>query len=158
MAAPNAGCIICSDDGFGDSTFEVYGINGWADNGKLFTKEDGCGILSGWKFHTDGQSVFLGSLRNTQYVYFGLSFFKSGCVERAVHSTGGPRPGTKAGGIACKHTENLSDKQLNAVSSIKTAQSNTFKLVAERGANQEKATVHTSLPLREVYRIVQTDA
>ena len=109
MAAPSAGCLILSDDGFGDSSFEIYRINGWADNGRLFTEEDGCGILSGWSFHTDGQSVFLGSIRNTQYVYFGLSFFKSGCVERAVHAAGGPPPGTKAGEIACKHTENLSD-------------------------------------------------
>ena len=47
VAAPSAGCLILSDDGLGDSSFEVYGINGWADNGKLFIEEDSCGILSG---------------------------------------------------------------------------------------------------------------
>ena len=102
--------------------------------------------------------MFLGSIRNTQYVYFGLSFFKSGCVERAVHSAGGPSPGTKAGEIACKHTKNLSDKQSNAVSSVKTAQSNAIKLLADGGANQEKAIVHTSLPMPSAASKAQSDS
>lgn len=164
-AAPSAGCSILSNDGFGDSTFEIYGINGWADNGKkLFNEEEGCGILSGFTFYTDGQSVFLGQMRNTQYAYFGLSFFKSGCVERAVHSAGGPPPGTKPGEITCKRTEILNDKQLDAVSSIKTTQANAVKLVAEGRANsslstsnEEKAAVDTSFLLPAAARNPQSD-
>ena len=76
-----------------------------------------------------------------------IELLKSGCVERAVHAAGGPPPGTKAGEIACKHTDKLSGKQLDAVNNIKTAQSNAIKLVADGGANQEKAIVHTSLPI-----------
>ncbi|KAL9125723.1 MAG: hypothetical protein Q9217_005115 [Psora testacea] len=59
-AVPSAACSILNDDGFGDSLFEVYGINGWAGDGgdKLHDEEDGCGILSGWDFHTGEKSEF----------------------------------------------------------------------------------------------------
>ena len=90
-AAPSAGCYIIEDDGWGDSAFAVFGINDWAGDGEaLFNEESGCGILSGWQWHTDDQQEFQGKLRNTQCAIFGLSFFKGGCVERAVKAAGGP--------------------------------------------------------------------
>lgn len=133
-AVPSAACWILDDDGFGDSAFEVYGINGWAGDGgsKLWDQENGCGIVSGGEFYTDGQSMFQGRLRDTQYAYFGLSFFKGGCVERAVHSAGGPPPGTGPGQIACQHAPStLSDDELNAVNSIKGPQLKAVQAVAE---------------------------
>lgn len=133
-AVPSAACWILDDDGFGDSAFEVYGINGWAGDGgsKLWDQENGCGIVSGGEFYTDGQSAFEGRLRDTQYAYFGLSFFKGGCVERAVHSAGGPSPGTGPGEIACQHVpSSLSSDQSNAVSSIAGPQLKAVQAVAE---------------------------
>jgi len=132
-AVPSAGCWILSDDGFGDSAFEVYGINGWAgsDGSNLFDQENGCGILSGPEFHTDGQDEFDGRLRNTQYAYFGLSFFKGGCIERAVHSAGGPPPGDGPGQLACQHGPSLSNTQLNAANKILGAQLKAVKAVAD---------------------------
>ena len=119
-AVPSAGCWILSDDGWGDSTFEVYGINGWAGPGgeNLWEQEDGCGIVSGPEWFTDGQDEFQGKLRDTQYAYFGLSFFKGGCVERAVHSAGGPPPGTGSGQLACEHLPSLSSDQTVALKKI----------------------------------------
>ena len=104
-AVPSAACWIIADDGFGDSTFEVEGINGWAgpEGSSLWKQEHGCGVVSGAEFHTNRLSEFEGRLRDTQWAYFGLSFFKGGCVERAVHSAGGPAPGSGPGQIACQH-------------------------------------------------------
>ena len=133
-AVPSAACWILADDGLGDSSFEVYGINGWAGSGgsKLWQQEDGCGILSGREFYTNGQSEFEGRLRDTQYAYFGLSFFKGGCVERAVHSAGGPAPGTGPGQIACQHVpSNLDSDQLDAVNRISGPQLKAVKAVAD---------------------------
>lgn len=133
-AVPSAACWILDDDGFGDSAFEVYGINGWAGDGgsKLWDQENGCGIVSGREFLTDGHSMFEGRLRDTQYAYFGLSFFKGGCVERAVHSAGGPAPGNGPNQIACQHASlTLSDDQLKAVDSIKRPQLKAVQAVAE---------------------------
>ncbi len=133
-AVPSAACWILDDDGFGDSAFEVYGINGWAGDGgsKLWDQENGCGIVSGGEFYTDGQDMFEGRLRDTQYAYFGLSFFKGGCVERAVHSAGGPPPGTGPGEIACQHVPStLSSDQLDAVGSIKGPQLKAVEAAAE---------------------------
>jgi hypothetical protein len=92
VAVPSAGCWILADDGFGDSAFAVYGINGWAgdDGSALQNQENGCGIVSGWAWVMGGQDEFEGQLRSTEYATFGLSFFKGGCVERAVASAGGP--------------------------------------------------------------------
>lgn len=94
-AAPSAGCWIVDDDGFGDILLSVHGINGWAgdDGSKLHKQEDGCGILSGWEWNANGKEDFQGRERATERAIFGLSFCKAGCVERAVHSAGGPIPG-----------------------------------------------------------------
>ena len=147
-AVPSAACWILDDDGFGDSAFEVYGINGWAGDGgsKLWDQENGCGIVSGGEFYTDGQSMFEGRLRDTQYAYFGLSFFKGGCVERAVHSAGGPSPGTGPGQIACQHAPStLTADEVNAVSSIRGPQLKAVQAVAESnstvGSNFREAAV-----------------
>ena len=133
-AVPSAACWILADDGFGDSAFEVYGINGWAGPGgsSLWNQENGCGIVSGREFYTNGVSEFEGRLRDTQYAYFGLSFFKGGCVERAVHSAGGPAPGTGPGKIACQHVpSNLNSDQLDAVNRISGPQLKSVQAVAD---------------------------
>lgn len=92
---------------------------GWQPRLQTLGLEQGCGILSAKKFYTDGQSVFEGQLRDTQYAYFGLSFFKGGCVERAVQSAGGPPPGNGPNQIQCRHLpSSLSSHQLDAVKSI----------------------------------------
>ena len=144
-AVPSAACWILDDDGFGDSAFEIYGINGWAGDGgsKLWDQENGCGIVSGGEFYTDGQSLFQGRLRDTQYAYFGLSFFKGGCVERAVHSAGGPSPGTGIGQIACQHVpSSLSSDQVNAVGSIRGPQLKAVQAVAEDNSTTIALTQH----------------
>lgn len=104
-ATPTAGCWITGDDGLGDSAFEVYGINGWAgdDGAKLFRQEEGCGVLDDWQWRTGIQADFQGRQRDTQTASFSLSLFKGGCVERAVHSAGGPAPGHGDGQLACQH-------------------------------------------------------
>lgn len=63
--------------------------------------------------------MFEVQVRDTQYAYFGLSFFKGGCVERAVHSAGGPPPGNGPNQIQCPHlSSSLSSHQLDAVKRI----------------------------------------
>lgn len=104
-ATPSAGCWILNDDGFGTSSFQVYGINDWAGDGgdKLFKQEAGCGILNYKGWQKDIVQDFQGRLRHTQTATFSLTFFKGGCVERAVHSAGGPLPGHGTGQLACQH-------------------------------------------------------
>ena len=151
-AVPSAGCWILSDDGFGDSSFEIYGINGWAgqDGSKLWDQEDGCGIVSGGEFYPNEQSEFMGQLRDTQSAYFGLSFFKGGCVERAVHSAGGPPPGNGPGQLACQHASSLSDDQSTAVGAIAGPQLKAVQAVANGSSatssskNSEKFVVDSS--------------
>lgn len=111
-AVPSAGCYITADDGVGDSMFEVYGINDWAgeDGGKLFDQESGCGILDPFEYHPDDRSEFEGRTRKTGTAYFGLGFFKGGCVERAVHSAGGPSPDEGPYQIKCVHHEAVKRK------------------------------------------------
>ena len=152
-AVPSAACWILGDDGFGDSSFEVYGINGWAGDGgsNLWKQENGCGILSGQQFSTDGQSEFDGQFRNTQTAYFGLSFFKGGCVERAVHSAGGPPPGKGPGQIQCLHVPKLSSDQLDAKNSISGAQLKAVQAVANA-----TPTTGNDLSMKE-YDVVQPD-
>ncbi|KAL8722596.1 MAG: hypothetical protein Q9225_000952 [Loekoesia sp. 1 TL-2023] len=137
-AVPSAGCWILDDDGFGDSVFAVYGINGWAgDEGdKLHDQEDGCGILSGWEWRTGLQEEFGGRRRDTQSAVFGLSFFKGGCVERAVHSAGGPSPGDRDGELACQHYGGQDKAILKSKANAKSAQVKAVADVANSGDPQ----------------------
>ena len=148
-AVPIAGCWVLYDDGFGDSTFEVYGVNGWAgsDGSKLFPEENGCGILSGFDFYTDWQDKFQGRLRDTQYAYFALSFFKGGCVERAVHSAGGPPPGGGPGQLACQHLSSLSDTELKAASRLAGAQLKADKALADGGSGNSSLSANKEATL-----------
>lgn len=67
--------------------FVVSNIRGWFEDGgeSLKNEEAGCGAMAGWQFTeaTDTQDAFAS---------FNLPFImKSGCVERAIVSAGGPR-------------------------------------------------------------------
>ena len=94
-AASAAAMIPTGRCAFWDETlfwrFEVYDINGWAGNNgdSLHHQEDGCGDLTGWSWKTSDTG-------DHQYAYFNLPFImKSGCVERAIASAGGPK------GLSC---------------------------------------------------------
>lgn len=95
-AVPSARCKKIGDSGLlGESSqFQIYGINDWAgEGGKDLKRElNGCGIATfGW--HDNTMDKFLGGgdrQRETQYLDVILTFFKGGCVERAVKSAGGP--------------------------------------------------------------------
>ncbi|GKU10636.1 unnamed protein product [Fusarium langsethiae] len=67
--------------------FEITDILNWADDGvaKLKKEESGCGAMTGWDWKSGGN----GNMGHQ--VSFNLPFFmKSGCVERAIVSAGGP--------------------------------------------------------------------
>ena len=102
-AASAAAAIPTGDCAFWDEglywTFEVYNINGWAgnDGDGLHNQENGCRDLIGGSWTTNDAG-------NHQHAYFNLPFFiKSGCVERAIASAGGPS------GFSCSG-EDLSKK------------------------------------------------
>ena len=97
-AIPTADCAMWDEGLYW--TFEVYNINGWAGSGgdSLHHQENGCGALTGWSW-TSGDAV------NHQHAYFNLDFFiKSGCVESAIASAGGPS------GLSCT-SEGLGKKR-----------------------------------------------
>lgn len=93
------------DEGWG-WRFEVYNIENWATDGgdSLHKQESGCGKaggFTGWEWHPATSTSYA-------YAYFNLDFFiKSGCVERAIVSAGGPK-------ISCTgHGLDLSRRHLN---------------------------------------------
>ncbi|KAG8358486.1 hypothetical protein FVEN_g3797 [Fusarium venenatum] len=78
--------------------FEISGILNWADDGgaKLKKEESGCGGITYWEWQS-GDNSNLGHMAS-----FHLPLFmKSGCVERAIVSAGGPKIKCKwwAGGV-----------------------------------------------------------
>ena len=61
-------------------------------------------------------------------------------MERAVHSAGGPSPGTGAGQIACQHAPStLSSDELDAVNSTKGPQLKAVQAVAAGNATTNAA-------------------
>lgn len=65
----------------------MYNIDGWSTDGgaSLKSEEKGCGALTGWEWHERTSTRYA-------HAYFQLPFFmKSGCVERAIVSAGGPK-------------------------------------------------------------------
>ncbi|KAI0430580.1 hypothetical protein F5Y09DRAFT_307300 [Xylaria sp. FL1042] len=92
-ATPAADCASWATDFF--YIFEVYNIVDWATDGgsKLKKKEEGCGALTGWQW--DGPTS-----KHYPRAHFNLPFFiKSGCVEQAIVSAGGPKLSCKKQGI-----------------------------------------------------------
>ncbi|KAI9727381.1 MAG: hypothetical protein M1834_008452 [Cirrosporium novae-zelandiae] len=81
-AVPTASCAFYDEALYW--TFVVYDMNSWVDDGSsLKDEEGGCGDMTGWKFNTDDEGI--------SKAQFNLPFFmKSGCVERAIASAGGP--------------------------------------------------------------------
>lgn len=62
--------------------FAGFGID---DAGKRLKKEErGCGALTGWKYKTKNDG------KNATASFTLPQWFKKGCVERAIHSAGGP--------------------------------------------------------------------
>ncbi|KAL8959198.1 MAG: hypothetical protein Q9183_005679 [Haloplaca sp. 2 TL-2023] len=93
-SASAAAAVPTADCDFWDKVlywrFEIYNINGWAgDRGKALRKEEkGCGALTDWEWKVDNDRY--------QRAYFNLPLtIKSGCVERAIASAGGPE------GLSC---------------------------------------------------------
>lgn len=100
---PRVDCTIY-DSGFFYS-FSVYNIEGWGDEdgSSLHHEENGCGALTGWEWHKATE-------HDDAYAHFNLPFFiKAGCVERAIHSAGGPKIDCKGGGIGLRSIENVDD-------------------------------------------------
>lgn len=83
---PEAMCDRMDDNGLA-MRLHVYNIRNWAekDGGKVLHKqENGCGALTFWEW-TDATS------NEDASVWFDLPYFiKSGCVERAIKTAGGP--------------------------------------------------------------------
>ncbi len=80
--------------------FEVYNIYGWATDGgdSLHNQEKGCGALTGWDWNAATSS-------SSASAYFNLPFIiKSGCVERAIVSAGGPK-------LSCQYLGHTYDKR-----------------------------------------------
>lgn len=78
--------------------FEVYNIDGLGEDygTSLLKQERGCGALTGWEF-------YLGTATSSTPAYFYLPYFiKSGCVERAIVSAGGPK-------LSCKYQGTMAD-------------------------------------------------
>ncbi|KAL9054764.1 MAG: hypothetical protein Q9162_003962 [Coniocarpon cinnabarinum] len=82
-ATPSGSCKLW-DTGV-SYLIQVYDINTWGGDGSgLKKQEKGCGALTDWDWVT-------GCDGDTSIAWFQLPFFiKSGCVERAIHSAGGP--------------------------------------------------------------------
>jgi hypothetical protein len=84
-----------------DWQFTIWG-RGWGSNAGLKKQMEGCGLVTSWNFHssssaqTDQGSNNVGLYVTQWAVTFELpTTIKDGCVERAIHSAGGPS------GVAC---------------------------------------------------------
>ncbi|KAM0490029.1 hypothetical protein ACHAP8_011999 [Fusarium lateritium] len=83
---PEAKCYQMGETGY--YKFEISDIFNLADDGgaKLKKEETGCGAITDWDWQS-GDNSNLGHM-----VFFNLPLFiKSGCVERAIVSAGGPK-------------------------------------------------------------------
>lgn len=79
--------LLLSDEDLVAYQFEIFNIAGWStdEGAALHKQENGCGALTFWTWNDATSS-------ESAYVYFNLPFFiKSGCVERAIVSAGGPK-------------------------------------------------------------------
>ncbi|PVH73823.1 hypothetical protein DL98DRAFT_659204 [Cadophora sp. DSE1049] len=66
-------------------SFRIFSIDTWGGNGKsLHHKEKGCGLLTAWHYESQSDGTYEAT--------FNLpTWFKAGCVERAIVSAGGPK-------------------------------------------------------------------
>lgn len=87
---PEASCDITDDNGLA-WRIHVFNIRNWAekdDGAELKKQEQGCGALTFWDWTDETED-------EGASVWFDLPLFiKSGCVERAIKSAGGPDVGT----------------------------------------------------------------
>lgn len=86
---PEASCDITDDVGLA-LRIHIYNIRNWAerdDGAELKKQEQGCGALTFWEWTDETED-------KGASVWFDLPYFiKSGCVERAIKSAGGPDVG-----------------------------------------------------------------
>ena len=88
-AVPSAGCNILSDFGLG-SSFEVYGINGWAGEGGayIYDQESGWGEVDGFEFKINQTADLMASRETPSWPVLDLPFSKAAvssvrCTQRA---------------------------------------------------------------------------
>ena len=99
-STPQATCICTlknKKNGISVDTYHVYDINGWAGSGGKYLKkqENGCGMLYDFEIEDQKEGKFKNEddhekMDKLTHASFKLSWNKSGCVERAIHSAGGP--------------------------------------------------------------------
>ncbi|KAK8057967.1 glycoside hydrolase [Apiospora saccharicola] len=80
---PDALCRMW--DAYAAWQFQII-LDGWGDESKLRKEEGGCGAMAVWEWHKPTVALPFPN------VIFSLPFLmKSGCVERAIVSAGGPK-------------------------------------------------------------------
>lgn len=138
---PSADCSFWDQD-LVAYQFEVYNLQNWAvsDSGAaLKTQEDGCGALTLWRW-TDA------TYYNEAYVYFDLSFFiKSGCVERAIVSAGGPKLSCVGRGSDSKRNNEVASGATEPVYLPATAAD--LQILQETYGNATKGEGETYVPM-----------
>ncbi|KAI3318788.1 hypothetical protein HD806DRAFT_548927 [Xylariaceae sp. AK1471] len=91
---PEADCLVVDDGAIFPLWYDVTIVtNGWiTDNGdKLKSEEKGCGAMTDWSVKDINEKSADGSWTATHEFTFTLPLtVKSGCVERAIASAGGP--------------------------------------------------------------------
>ncbi|KAI0185874.1 hypothetical protein EV127DRAFT_473127 [Xylaria flabelliformis] len=91
---PEADCLVVDDGAIFPLWYDVTIVtNNWiTDNGeKLKSEEKGCGAMTGWSVKSINEKSADGSWTASHMFTFTLPLtVKSGCVERAIGSAGGP--------------------------------------------------------------------
>ncbi|KAL8636394.1 MAG: hypothetical protein Q9228_006200, partial [Teloschistes exilis] len=141
-AVPTANCDFWDEVLYWN--FEIYNVNGWAGNNgdALHQQENGCGGLTGWSWHVDNDRY--------QHAYFNLPFtIKSGCVERAIASAGGPS-GLKCTGHGLKKRDSTTSpdtpKPNKNLKSRRYGQRSAHRFSHESLADNDNPTINGASP------------
>lgn len=91
---PEADCLVVDDGALVPLWYDVSIVtNNWTtdDGAKLKSEEKGCGAMTGWSVKDINVKSADGSWTASHMFTFTLPLtVKSGCVERAIASAGGP--------------------------------------------------------------------